>query len=572
VERRDRAVVAALSLVLVALTVAIALPAFQPPVVAAPATPTLAPARVYREGVLGRATSISPLTARTQADRDLVALLFAGLVRLGPGGALDPDLAAEWTSSPNGRTWTFRLRDDVLWHDGEPVTANDVAFTIRTLQHADYAGPAAASWRDVTVTAIDARTVRFELQTPLGGFLQAATQPIAPAHLLAEVPVADLANYPFGLDPVGNGPFALSAIEGDRALLVPAATVLPSEAQPSALPSDALTTPGPTPISDHVTPGLSRIELLFFDDPEVLADAYERGELDAVSGLPPATAAELGALPGSRMIRYPGSTLTAVALNLRPSNPAFRNPVARRALLAVIDRERLIGEAFGGEAVRADSLIPPGSWAFDVAASAPVGYDRPAARRALLDAGWRRTEAGWFLPRATKPLTIEVVGPDQASNATAFAAAQRVVADLTVFGIPATHVPLPAAELVAERLTGGRFQAAVIDIAIGLDPDLYPLLASTQTTSERTNLIGLQDPALDRLLVAARRPGTMDARIAAYTALQAHLATRQYVLPLAFRDTVMVVRGDVEGLTPRQVADPSGRFWDVLAWHFAPGS
>ncbi|HEY7525123.1 MAG TPA: peptide ABC transporter substrate-binding protein [Candidatus Limnocylindrales bacterium] len=565
---RDRAVVGTLSLVLVALTIAIAIPTFEAPPVSIPVTPSPAAPRVFREGIVGHPVSITPLTARSQADRDLVALLFSGLVRLGPGASLIGDLAEDWTVSTDGRTWDFRLRDDARWHDGVRVTADDVAFTIRTLQDPDYAGPAAASWRDVSVSVTDPGTVRFELQTPLGGFLQAATQPIAPEHLLGDVPVADLATNAFGQAPIGNGPFALEGLADDRAVLVPADSL--AQPGPSASPTDSLASPGPTPTPAHPVPLLTKMEIRFFDDPDALAASYRSGELDAASGLPPALATELGAQPGSRVVRYPGSTLTAVALNLRPNHPAFRVPVARRALLAAIDRESMIGAAFGGEAVRADSLIPPGSWAFDIAASTPIGFDRDAARRALLDAGWRRGKAGWLLPRATKPLTVEVVGPDSASNPVAFAAAEQVVKDWKGFGIAATHVAMPPGQLVTDRLTAGSFDAAVIDIAVGLDPDLYPLLASSQTTSERTNIIGLQDPALDRLLSAARAPGTQDARATAYTALQAHLSARQYVLPLAFRDVIAVLRDDVAGPTPRQVADPSDRFWDVLAWRLAP--
>ena len=88
----------------------------------------------YREGVLGHPVSVSPLTARTQADRDLVALVFCGLVRNGPRGTLVPDLAERWSVDPTGNVWTFHLRDDAIWQDGEPVTADDVAFTIRILQ------------------------------------------------------------------------------------------------------------------------------------------------------------------------------------------------------------------------------------------------------------------------------------------------------------------------------------------------------------------------------------------------------------------------------------------------------
>ena len=209
--RRDSALVLALVACLAIVAVLVGAPAFQPVATPAPTDPPVAVAvdRPYREGVLGHPESISPLTARSQADRDLVALLFAGLVRNGPNGSVVPDLASRWSTSDDGRTWTFELREDAFWHDGQPVTAADVSFTIHTLQDPDYAGPRSTSWSGVTVQAIGERTVRFTLDTPIGGFLQAATQPIAPAHLLADVPVTSLPDHSFGERPVGSGPFAL---------------------------------------------------------------------------------------------------------------------------------------------------------------------------------------------------------------------------------------------------------------------------------------------------------------------------------------------------------------------------
>ena len=85
-----------------------------------------------------------------------------------------------------------------------------------------------------------------------------------------------------------------------------------------------------------------------------------------------------------------------------------------------------------------------------------------------------------------------------------------VAHDWTALGIGVTHVPLAPGDLVTGRLAKGKFQAAVGDVTIGLDPDLYPLLASSQTVTGGSNVIGLQDPALDKLLVAARGPGTDD--------------------------------------------------------------
>jgi peptide/nickel transport system substrate-binding protein len=130
-------------------------------------------------------------------------------------------------------------------------------------------------------------------------------------------------------------------------------------------------------------------------------------------------------------------------------------------------------------------------------------------------------------------------------------------------------VSLPPGEFVTERLAKGDFTAAVTDVSIGLDPDLYPLLASSQTLAGRSNIIGVQDPVLDGLLTAARK-AVLDAdRKVAYEALQQQLATGRYVLPLVFADEVVVVHDAVEGPSIRQVTDPSDRFWDVLTWRLA---
>ena len=125
---------------------------------------------------------------------------------------------------------------------------------------------------------------------------------------------------------------------------------------------------------------------------------------------------------------------------------------------------------------------------------------------------------------------------------------------------------------MTDRLASGTFPAAVTDVTIGLDPDLYPLLASSQTRTGGSNVTGVQDPALDKLLVAARAPGTRGrARGGLFGASRSSSATGRYLLPLAFADEVVVVRDTVQGPAPRQVADPADRFWDVLTWRLADG-
>jgi peptide/nickel transport system substrate-binding protein len=571
--RTDSLVVGTLVLLLAIIAGLVGAPALVPAVPAATPAASLDPivTRPYREGVVGRPVSISPLTARTQADRDLVALIFSGLVRNGPGGTLLPDLAESWTVDPTGATWTFELRPDARWQDGEPVTAEDVAFTIRTLQDPDYMGPAAGSWKDATVEAVGTRTVIFTVANALGGFVQAATQPIAPAHLLADVPVASLADDPFGQQPVGSGPFALVRLDGQTAQLAPAGVVMPADetvpgvSEPTV---DSLATPAPTARPTVAAPKLAGIEFRYFDDAASLAAAYRGGDLDGASGLPPDLAGELAALPGSRLLRYPGSTLTGILLNQRPYH-VFTSPEMRKGLLAAIDRPGLIDAAFAGVASGAPGLIPPVSPLFDPDATVPVPYSRSAAQKDFKAAGWKKVDNKWRRAADIAPRRFELISPDAESNPGLYAAAAAVAADWNRVGIEVTHVALPPGEFVRDRLATGEFTVAVADLTIGLDPDLYPLLASSQTLTGGSNVIGLQDPVLDKLLVAARKPGSAANRTAAYSKLQVELAKAMYILPLAYADEAIVVGDTLQGPQLRQVADRSDRFWDVLTWRLA---
>lgn len=575
--RIDTLVVGMLVALLAILAALIGLPAIQ--LASVPTTASARPTdgapdfevRPYVEGVVGRPESVSPLTARTQADRDLVALLFAGLVRNGPGGTLVPDLAAGWSVDRTGKDWIVELRDDARWHDGTPVTSTDVVFTIQTLQDPDYTGPSASSWSEVSVAAIGPDRVRFTLTTPLGGFLQALTQPIAPAHLLGEVDVGDLAEDPFGGRPVGSGPFALVELSQESASLVPAEIAPEAAGDPPAASAspDSLTTPPPTTRPARPLPYLAGIELRFYEDPAELARDFRAGDLDAASGLPTEAAAELGATDGARLVRYPGSTLTAVLLNLRPGNREFSSPAVRTALLAAIDRERLTKEAFSGMSAPATGPIPTVSPMFDPDADPAVVHSAANAEKALKAAGWAKHTNGWRIPGGRTSLKLEVLSPTEASNPGLYRAAQAVVRDWTAIGLVARHVALPPSEFVRDRLATGAFQVAVADLRIGLDPDLYPLLASSQTLSGGSNVMGVQSAELDRLLEKARAPGSEKARRNAYSALQKHLAAGRYLLPLAFADEVVVFRDTVEGPGIRQVTDGSERFWDVLTWRLA---
>ncbi|HEY6057711.1 MAG TPA: ABC transporter substrate-binding protein [Candidatus Limnocylindrales bacterium] len=598
--RVDRVFVTGLTAALAILALSIGQPAPAVAPVASPANPdpvdspspsaAAAPA-VYREGIVGRAKSITPLTAQTAADRELVALVFSGLVRLGPGGTLLPDLAQRWSVADDGATWTFELRPDASWQDGAPVTSADVVFTMTALKDPAYPGPDGTSWREVSVTAVDDHTVRFKLETPLGGFLQALTQPLLPEHLLAGVPVDALADHPFGQAPVGSGPFRLVEIDASEADLVPAGTTTPRPTQATGGPDDA--SPGPSSGAGTASPAarsttapgalagaaatpsagtsqgrLDRIELHFFADEDALVAAYTAGDIDAAVGLTAARAAALGSQPGSQLLRYPLSTVTAIVLNQRVGYP-YREAVLRRVLLQTIDREALATKVVAGLASRAETPIPPASWAFDATASQPTAVDRSAAAAALRKAGWQKASGLWRPKGAKSPAVLRVISLDD-TNSIVRATADQVVRYWTTFGFKVTFEALAPADF-ATRLQDGEFSVAVVDVNVGLDPDLYPLFASTQATARRSNISGIQNRTLDARLAAARKPGSDAARRKAYEQLQAYLADALPMLPLFFRDEPVVVANRVVGPAIHQLGGPGDRFWDVLTWRLAIG-
>ncbi len=572
---RDRAVIGILSLVLVGLTGVVIAPSFSSHGPNETPTITPAPAHPYVEGIIGSALSVSPFSAQSVAERQIVALLFRGLVRLGPDDTLVGDLADHWSVDASGAAWTFHLRPGLTWQDGEPITSEDVVFTVSALSDPSYTGPGASSWQEVTATAADAQTVTLTLTTPLGGFLQAVTQEIAPAHLLAGVAPGELPTDPFGRRPVGSGAFRLAALDDAHALLVPYV----SDAQPgepegpnaaSPPPTDSLATPTATAPGGAALPYLDGIEFRFYSDVDALTSAWGLGEIDGAVGLPSDVAARLAAGGGAHLVEYPSTTLFAVTLNLRPSHSEFRDPAVRRALLEAIDRDAIVRDILGGLATRADGPIPRSSWAFDPAASPAVPFDAEAAKAGLAAAGWKQADGGGWVPKGGKdPLTIEILSPQAEANPAAYAIADAVAAAWTSIGLDVAHTALAGAEFVGEHLQSGDFSVAVTGTTIGLDPDLYPLLASSQTTLHGSNYSGLQDADLDALLVRARAPGPDAARLAAYVALQTKLAAGTYVLPIAFADVVVVVRDTLTGPRPRPIGAPGDRFWDVLTWRLA---
>ncbi len=456
------------------------------------------------------------------------------------------------------------------WHDGAPVTAQDVAFTIRTLQEPAYDGPNGGAWQGIAVETPDPQTVRFSLADPAAGFLYLTTQQIVPAHLLEGFDVTALPASPFERQPVGDGPFRLVQLDAEGARLE-RVTGVPG--QTSAASLDPL---GPLPAASGGVTGaadgmaaLPALSFRFFDDADALAAAFQAGDLDVAGGLPPDASARLAALPGVRALRYPQATMTAAILNVRADQPLFRDVRVRRALLQAVDRDTLVADVLGGAGTAALSPYPPSTAGLPALTTPLPRFDVGAATKLLAAAGWKRQADGWHRPGAKGPVTFDVVTVDAAGNPALNATAERVVAAWRDLGLGVTLEALRPGDLVQGRLLRHDFQVALIDMNLGLDPDLAPLLTSSEARRGGSNLAGFQSPSLDKLLGLAHAYTDSVARQGRLADVQAAFVAQLPFLPLVFPDRIELLRDRVEDLVPRQLGTPSDRFWDVLTWRLA---
>ncbi|MGD0577101.1 MAG: ABC transporter substrate-binding protein, partial [Candidatus Staskawiczbacteria bacterium] len=165
----------------------------------------------YTEGVVGQPRFINPIYGETNdVDRTLIDLVYSGLMTYNKDGKIVTDLAKSYQVSDDGKTYTFQLKDNLFWQDGLPLTADDVIYTIKTIQDSDYKSPLRANWLDVDVEKISDKSLTFSLNAPYNSFLENCTLKIIPAHIWKNILPENFALSGYNLQPIGSGPYILS--------------------------------------------------------------------------------------------------------------------------------------------------------------------------------------------------------------------------------------------------------------------------------------------------------------------------------------------------------------------------
>jgi peptide/nickel transport system substrate-binding protein len=448
-------------------------------------------------------------------------------------------MAETWSLSPDGLTYTFTLRPNLSWHDGVPVTAADVVFTYNLLQAPELPIPPqlARLLAGATITAPDERTVVIALPEPYSPLPAYLTLGILPKHSLDGLTLSQVYNSFFNQQPIGSGPYRMERLT-------------PSEANLVANPAYHLD-----------QPFIQRMELRFYHDEGAVFAALSRGEITAAmfsGGIGQTEQIDLEVERGLRVTPVDTGEITYLHLNLNLAK--FQDRRVRQALLYALDRDDLILGALRGEAARADSPVPPTSWAYSPSLTR---YEPDASVAALLleEAGWRLEADGVRRKDGVVFGFTITVTPDPVR----VAVAEQMAAAWNRLGLNVSVSAVGVTDLVRNQLEPRDYEATIWSHSASYDPDPYDEWHSAGAAGEGGNLSAFAEPRVDALLEEART-ATQPRRKELYGEFQELFAQELPAIPLYVSTAAYVQQSALQGVRIALVTAPGDRFWQVQEW------
>ncbi|MDO8436154.1 MAG: ABC transporter substrate-binding protein, partial [bacterium] len=328
----------------------------------------------YVEGIVGSPRFINPVYAASfDTDRDLIELIYSGLMKYDGTGKIVPDLVKKYEISEDGRVYEFYLKENLFWSDGQPLTADDVIFTIKAIQNPSLKSPIRPNWIGVKVKKLSDLSLSFELENSSAVFLENTTLKILPKHIWEEVSSQNFPLSIYNLKPVGSGPYKLKELNQD---------------QKGNIKSMELAI---NPYSAGNRPYISKIILYFFALEDELIKAFNSGE---VKGFSLFTIQKYKDVKVKSSSEYHFSLPRYFALFFNPekANALSENKI-RLSLNYATDKKEIIDKVLLGNGKAVDSPILPEIYGFEEPKKT-YGFNPELAKKLLEEAGYTKIENG----------------------------------------------------------------------------------------------------------------------------------------------------------------------------------
>jgi peptide/nickel transport system substrate-binding protein len=504
---------------------------------------------LYTEALVGEFGRLNPLLDyNNPADQDIDRLLYSSLIRFDDRGVPWGDLADTWGISQEGNVYNLSIRPEAVWHDGEPLTSEDIVFTVDTMLMEGMPTPdnLKSLWEQVEVIALNENTVQFRLPEPFAPFLDYLTFGVIPKHLFDGLSAEQIIDSPFNLSPIGSGPYRFERLITEEGAIQGVLVSVFEDYHGS-------------------NPYIEQITFTYFPDHAMAMNAYQNGEVMGINQLDPETLKE--ALREPELNLYTGRLpdLALVLLNLdEPSLPFFEDSDVREALLMGINRQKIINEILSGQGVIAHGPILPDTWAYYEEIK-QFPFDPDQAIEVLQEAGYTIPATGGNVrAREGIALAFELIYPDQEPFRSIAASIQK---DWERIGVKAVLKAVPAEEIISDYLDPRSYDAALVEFELGPspDPDPYPFWHQTQVTGGQ-NYSQWNDRQASEFLEQARVDVDPGSRTRLYRNFQVRFTQQLPALPLFHPVYSYAVDQQVQAVQMGPVYVSQDRFNTISDW------
>ena len=514
-----------------------------------------APGGELKEGIIGSPRFINPLLSslsdKDTADRDLTTLIYSGLLKPASDGTLVPDLASKYEVSKDGLSYTFTIREDAEFHDGTPVLADDIIFTIQKAQDSALKSPKRANWEGVTVEKKSERIITLTLKQPYAPFLENATLGILPKHLWKDANAEQFPFSPFNINAVGSGPYKVERIKRN-------ASGTPYYFELSSFKNYTFG-----------APYIKRISIYFYPNEKELLDGLARGEIDSINTITPTAAKNLEE-KDLRIERTPLPRIFAVFFNQNQSS-LLSEKVVRKALELATDKEKIVNTVLYGYGVPIETAVPPLLLKGEDAEATSTEVRIKEANAILDKARWMRNTENGIRERfkddknkETQKLSFSLTTGDVPEL--------RGTAELLKemwgkIGIEVRTQIFEQGDLNQNVIRPRKYDALLFGEIVGRDLDLFAFWHSSQRNDPGLNVAMYTNSKVDKLLEEARSTTDEEKRLANYMNAIAAIKEDIPAIFLYSPEFIYVLPKKIQGFTLNRTSIPSERFLNVHHWY-----
>lgn len=508
----------------------------------------------YTEVVVGSPAFPNPLyLSGNDVDADIKRLVYSGLLAQQQDGTLVPDLAESYEVSEDGKQYTIHLRDGLTWHDGEPLTVDDVLFTYSLIQNDAYRSAWYRAAKNVKVERVDDATIRFTGQTSVAQELLLVG--VMPTHVWQNVMPNNMPLAEYTLKPIGAGPYRFSSLIRDKNGAIRSYTVqrFPDAAIPALL---------------------NTITLRFVTDQDAAVQAILAKQADGIGFLPPVIASRVAVRPDLQKYQLQLPQSVALYFNQK-KEPVLADQSVRDALVIATPREEIRDALAGDGAQLIESPLLPGMDGYDAKLQQDA-FNPDKAKKVLESAGYTmhgtstvREKAGKSAKKGTAAtasatLSFSLTFVDRSDMR---AIAERVQQAWAAVGVQVDLQGVSADAMQKTILPKHDYAVLLFGEVFGADRSLAPFWHSSQAVDGGSNLALYANATVDAALDSARAATAPDARGKAQATAVKQIVKDAPAIFLYAPTTPYFVTKSIQGVVGGFIATPDARLQDVRDWY-----